>query len=157
MKGKKLLAGLISAAMVMGTMILPAFADESKTPNWDANNEATVVAYGLGSEGNDKYFTTLKEALNAVYMSTPKDVVTLECKNAADVGAMTHAHVVDDLIIKGNGATVSGGEGDLEFDTYVFSRETGNLVENNSSELENDATVNVTVDGLNGIAAWGQR
>lgn len=100
MKGKKLLAGLISAAMVMGTMILPAFADESKTPNWDANNEATVVAYGIGSEGNDKYFTTLKEALNAVYMSTPKDVVTLECKGDADVGAMTHAHVEDDLIIK---------------------------------------------------------
>lgn len=45
MKGKKLLAGLISAAMVMGTMILPAFADESKTPDWDTNNEATVVAY----------------------------------------------------------------------------------------------------------------
>ena len=54
MKGKKLLAGLISAAMVMGTMILPAFADESKIPNWDANKEATVVAYGIGSEESVK-------------------------------------------------------------------------------------------------------
>ena len=154
MKGKKLLAGLISAAMVMGTMILPAFADESKTPDWDANQNATVVAYGIGSEGNDKYFTTLKEALNAVYMSTPKDVVTLECKNAADVGTMTHAHVVDDLIIKGNGAIVSGGEHDLEFDTYMYDRTSGKQI-SNGNYLTNDVTVKV--DSLNGIAAWGQR
>lgn len=53
MKGKKLLAGLISAAMVMGTMILPAFADESKIPDWDANKEATVVAYGIGADSKD--------------------------------------------------------------------------------------------------------
>ena len=154
MKGKKLLAGLISAAMVMGTMILPAFADESKIPNWDANKEATVVAYGIGSEGNDKYFTTLKEALNAVYMSTPKDVVTLECKGDADVGAMTHAHVEDDLIIKGNNAIVSGGERDLEFDTYMYDRTSGKQISNGNYLTKN---VTVKVDRLNGIAAWGQR
>ena len=66
-KGKKLLAGLISAAMVMGTMILPAFANESKNPDWNANENATVVAYGIGEDSKDVYFTTIKEALNTVY------------------------------------------------------------------------------------------
>ena len=154
MKGKKLLAGLISAAMVMGTMILPAFADESKTPDWDANNEATVVAYGIGEESKDAYFSTLKEALDAVYKSNPQSVVTLECKGDADVGAMTHAHVEDDLIIKGNNAIVSGGEHDLEFDTYMYDRTSGKQI-SNGNYLTTDVTVKV--DSLNGIAAWGQR
>ena len=154
MKGKKLLAGLISAAMVMGTMILPAFADESKIPDWDANKEATVVAYGIGADSKDAYFSTLKEALDAVYKSNPQSVVTLECKGGANVGAMTHAHVEDDLIIKGNNAIVSGGERDLEFDTYMYDRTSGKQI-SNGNYLTKDVTVKV--DSLNGIAAWGQR
>ena len=40
-------------------------------------------------------------------------------------GPLTHGHVADDIIIYGNGARVSGGECDLEIDTYKFDRKTG--------------------------------
>jgi len=50
-KGKKLLAGLISAAMVMGTMILPAFADD----------ETVELDVGEG-----RTYSTFEEARDAV-------------------------------------------------------------------------------------------
>ena len=57
-------------------------------------------------------------------------------------------------IIYGNGANVTGGEHDLEIDTYKYSRDTG--LQNEAGEfLAKDITV--TVKNLNGIASWGQR
>lgn len=45
MKGKKLLAGVLSAAMVLGTMVLPAFADDEATelPAADENGVITLT------------------------------------------------------------------------------------------------------------------
>ncbi len=87
------------------------------------------------------YYATLHEALKAVASENHTDTVTVECKANADVGTMTHAPVNCNLIIKGNNATVTGGEHDFEIDTFTA--------------MPGDITVKT--DGLNGIAAWGQR
>ncbi|WP_347996131.1 hypothetical protein [uncultured Eubacterium sp.] len=42
MKGKKLLAGLVSAAMVIGTMAFPAFADDAGTAGIKVNDDDTL-------------------------------------------------------------------------------------------------------------------
>lgn len=73
---------------------------------------------------------------------------------------MTHGHVADDLTIYGNGAHImkgkDSGEHDLEIDTYKYNRETGMRDDTDSGVyLEKDITV--TVNNLEGIAAWGQR
>lgn len=149
MKGRKILAGILSAVMAFGAMAISAYAqDADGTSAWGGSADTTVKV-------GESYFKTLVQALTHVYMNGPySEAVTVECKENADVGAMTHAHVEDDLIIIGNGAFVSSGERDLEFDTYIFSRETG--AQTTSGEyLQKDVTVKV--DGLNGIAAWGQR
>lgn len=87
-------------------------------------------------------------------MSKPAGVAELYCKTGADVGPLTHGHVADDIIIYGNGARVSGGEYDLEIDTYKFDRETG---KQSASGTFLDKDITVRVYDLNGIAAWGQR
>lgn len=103
---------------------------------------------------NNNYYPTLVEALTAVYKSSPTDIVVIYCKPDADVGEMTHGHVADNIIIYGNGATVSSGEQDLEIDTYKYDRTTGKQSIDGDS-LTKDITVKVY--DLNGIAAWGQR
>ena len=154
MKMKKLRACILSAAIAAAAMAAPAFAAEN-IPDWDNNSGMTVVAYGIGENGKDVYSATLKEALTAVYMSSPAEVVTIECKAEADVGEMTHGHVADSLNIIGNGAYVSGGEYDMEIDTCKFDRSTGK--QSSGSESDLDKNITVTVKDLNGIAAWGQR
>ena len=112
--------------------------------------EKTTVFY------NGNYYDTLANALKAAYMdTTTKGIKEIHCKANSDVGAMTHGHVADDMIIYGNGARVTSGECDIEIDTYKYNRESGNLLSNNESDLEKDITV--TVKDLNGIAAWGER
>lgn len=139
MKIKKLLAGIMSAVMVLGIMTFPTFAEETYTVKVGENQYKTLV-----------------EALNAVYKSGPhNDPVVIDCVADADVGAMTHGHVADSIIINGNGAYVSSGERDLEFDTYKFSRSTGAQDNTNGKYLEKD--ISIKVNGLNGIAAWSQR
>ena len=125
---------------------------EESTSETELNfSEGTTVYY------NGNYYTTLIEALKGVYMDTETTgVKEIHCKEGADVGVMTHGHVADDLIIHGNGAYVSGGERDLEIDTYKYDRTTGNqAAAGYGSYLDKDITV--TVNNLNGIAAWGQR
>lgn len=67
MKGKKLLAGMLSAAMVLGTMAMPAFADEEQilaateneiSENTDQNEDAQVVAVCNGIN-----FTSIEDAV----------------------------------------------------------------------------------------------
>ena len=100
-------------------------------------------------------FTTLVDALTYVYKNGPySEPVTIDCKAGADVGKMTHGHVADDIIINGNGAYVSSGERDLEVDQYKYSRETGEQAAD-GEYLTKD--VNIVVNNLNGIAAWGTR
>ena len=103
---------------------------------------------------NGSTYATLADALKAVYTSSPETTAKVYCKPGADVGTLTHGHVSDDIIIYGNGATVSGGEGDLEIDTYKYDRATGKNL-GGGSDLTKDITVQVF--DLNGIAAWGQR
>ena len=123
-------------------------AKETSKPDWnsEASKEKTVFY-------NGQYFPLLTEALTAAYKDTSTTgTKEIYCKENANVGAMTHGHVADDLIIHGNGAYVSSGERDLEIDTFKYD-EKGN--QSKGSDLKGDITV--TVNELNGIAAWGER
>ena len=178
MKKQKLVAALMSIALGTSTIFSTvAFAEGTvaqsglenavvgtessgvKLPDgidWesDDNKDATVY-YDSKKAGATKYHKTLVDALKAAYMDTETTgTKEIYCKQGADVGKMTHGHVADDLIIYGNGAHVSSGERDLEIDTYKFSRSTGAQA-NDGEFLKKNITV--TVNNLEGIAAWGQR
>lgn len=126
---------------------------------FEGKEEALTVFY------NGEYFNNTPEngcdgALEKALIAAFKDQTTtgvkeIHCRPGKDVGKMTHGHVADDLIIHGNGAYVSSGERDLEVDTYKFSRTTGAEDNANGQYLEKDITV--TVNDLDGVAAWGER
>lgn len=116
---------------------------------WDL---ATPVYWAAGSESG--YAATLADALTAAY-KTSADAITIVCRPGADVGKLTHGHVADDITIYGNNAYISGGECDLEVDTYTFSRDTGKQVEAGGAYLEKDITV--TAYELDNLGVWGQR
>ena len=116
---------------------------------WEA---ATPVYWAAGSESG--YAATLAEALTAAYKANA-DAITIVCRPGADVGELTHGHVADDITIYGNNAYISGGECDLEVDTYTFSRDTGKQVEAGGAYLEKDITV--TAYELDNLGVWGQR
>lgn len=169
MKKQKLVAALMSIALGASTVFSTvAFAEESVLPNsgvemgttenigvvlpkeidWKSNAGKTVYYNGA-------YYVTLQDALKAAYMDT-KTTGTKEiyCKQNTNVGTMEpHRHVADDLTIYGNGATV---QGDLEIDTYKHNRQTGKL-DNSDDGVYLDKEITVTVNNLNGIAAWGTR
>ena len=89
-------------------------------------SELTDSSFGTNTVYyNGSYYPTLTAALASVYTSSPAGTAKIYCKPGADVGTMTHGHVADDLVIYGNGAYVSGGERDLEIDTYKYDRATG--------------------------------
>lgn len=184
MKKQKLVAALMSIALGASTVFSTvAFAEESVLPNnaveigttesnkatlpdgVDENSfiDETTVYYDNGTE--TKYYKTLKEALTAAYMhkkeitedslkekDSPKEIY---CKPGAEVGQLSHGHVADDLIIYGNGAKiVPGGDQDLEIDTWKYSRGTGTKADDGEFLMKD---ITVTVNNLEGIAAWGQR
>lgn len=144
---RKLLTLALCAALALCALPMAAFAEGPATDGLDFGENNTV--YYAGS-----YYPTLAEALTGVYMSGPQGTAEVICKPGADVGSMTHGHVADDLVIYGNGARVSGGEKDLEIDTYQYDRATGQQSEGGDF-LDKDITV--TVYDLEGIAAWGER
>lgn len=144
---RKLLTLALCAALALCALPMAAFAEGPATENLDFGENNTV--YYAGS-----YYPTLAEALTAVYTSNPQGPAEVICKPDADVGSMTHGHVADDLVIYGNGARVSGGEKDLEIDTYQYDRATGQQSEGGNFL---DKEITVTVYDLEGIAAWGQR
>ena len=149
MKAKRLLSLFVSVLIIAFMCSATVLAAEPNLPDGMTEwTDAKPVYY------NGAYYDTLKEALNAVYMSSPAETAEIYCKPGSDVGAMTHAHVADDIIIYGNGARVSGGEHDMEFDTYKYDRATG---KQSASGVSLDKDITVTVKDLNGIAAWGQR
>lgn len=89
-------------------------------------SELTDSSFGTNTVYyNGSYYPTLTAALASVYTSSPAGTAKIYCEPGADVGTMTHGHVADDLVIYGNGAYVSGGERDLEIDTYKYDRATG--------------------------------
>lgn len=137
---------LLAAAMALTLLPTTALAEGPATDN--LNFGENTVYY------NDEYYPTLEKALAAVYMSSPEGTAEVICKPDADVGTMTHGHVADNLVIYGNGAKVSGGEKDMEIDTYKYDRTTGQQSEGGAYL---DKEITVTVYDLEGIAAWGQR
>lgn len=117
---------------------------------WDA---ATPVYW---KAGDSKYTAaaTLAAALTAAYKANAGDI-TIVCRPGADVGTMTHGHVADNITIYGNDAYISGGECDLEVDTYMFSRDTGKQDTTNGEYLTKDITINAYE--LDNLGVWGQR
>lgn len=141
---KKLLS--LALALLLLAVMLPvvSMADEitwveSKNVYWQAGDTSGQTA-------------TLAEALKAAYMA--KGDITITCRPDSDVGSLTHGHVADNITIIGNGAYISGGECDLEVDTYKYSRTTGQQAED-GAYLEKDITI--TASNLYNLGVWGQR
>lgn len=119
---------------------------------WDA---ATPVYWAAGTQSG--YVETLTEALTAAYKANAgedADAITIVCRPGADVGTMTHGHVADDLTIYGNNAFISGGECDLEVDTYTFSRATGAQA---ADGVCLDKNITITAYELDNLGVWGER
>ena len=118
---------------------------------WDAS---TPVYWKVDSKTG--YTKTLAEALTAVYMANDgKATCEIVCRPGADVGTLTHGHVADSINIFGNNAYISGGECDLEVDTFMYSRETGKQVKEGGVYLDKDITINAYE--LDNLGVWGQR
>lgn len=116
---------------------------------WPENNP---VYWAAGEKSG--YVATLTDALTAAYKENAGDI-KIVCRPDTDVGTMTHGHVADDITIYGNNAYISGGECDLEVDTYKFSRETGAQDTTNGESLTKDITI--TAYELDNLGVWGQR
>ena len=119
-----------------------------KDAAWDAT---TPVYWAAGTQKG--YAATLTDALTAAYKAND-GAITIVCRPGADVGEMTHGHVADNLTIYGNDAYLSGGECDLEVDTYTFSRATGAQAADGVC-LDKDITI--TAYELDNLGVWGER
>lgn len=117
---------------------------------WDAS---TPVYWRVNSDKSG-YTKTLAEALTAVYKANGRVTCKIVCRPGADVGTLTHGHVADSINIYGNNAYISGGECDLEVDTFKFSRTTGAQA-NDGVALDKDITINAYE--LDNLGVWGQR
>lgn len=117
---------------------------------WDA----TTPVYWKAGDSEYTAAATLAAALTAAYKANAGDI-TIVCRPGADVGTMTHGHVADNITIYGNDAYISGGECDLEVDTYMFSRTTGKQGTTNGEYLTKDITINAYE--LDNLGVWGQR
>ena len=115
-------------------------------------NTATPVYWEAGEQRN--YAATLTDALTAAY-KVGADNIKIVCRPGADVGTMTHGHVADNITIYGNNAYISGGECELEVDTYKFSRETGAQDTTNGVYLDKDIVINAYE--LDNLGVWGER
>ena len=124
---------------------------------FDENGTATAWPTGKTVKVGEDYYATLKEALTAAYTTNTSNAdIVIDCKPGANVGAMTHGHVAHNMTINGNGATVdtnNSGEQDLELDTYKFA----GTAQSTGAGSDLTGEITVTVNDLNGIAAWGQR
>lgn len=111
----------------------------------------TPVHWAAGTQRG--FATTLATALTAGYKAN-EGAITIVCRPGADVGTMTHGHVEDNLTIYGNNAYLSGGECDLEVDTYRYSRVTGVQVSEGAFLTQDIA---ITAYELDNLGVWGQR
>lgn len=141
---KKLLS--LALALLLLAVMLPvvSMADEIK---WE---DGKNVYWQAGDTSGQT--ATLADALKAAYMA--KGDITITCRPDSDVGSLTHGHVADNITIIGNGAYISGGECDLEVDTYKYSRTTGQQAED-GAYLEKDITI--TASNLYNLGVWGER
>lgn len=118
----------------------------------DAWAESTPVYWAAGTQSG--YVAKLTDALTAAYKANAGDI-TIVCRPGADVGTMTHGHVADNITIYGNDAYISGGECDLEVDTFKFSRTTGKQDTTNGVSL--DKNIAITAYELDNLGVWGER
>ena len=132
-------------AALNGTNYTLTLLDESK---WATT---TPVYWAAGTQSG--YVAKLTDALTEAYKANAGDI-TIVCRPDADVGAMTHGHVADNITIYGNDAYISGGECDLEVDTYKFSRATGAQA-NGGEYLTHDIAINAYE--LDNLGVWGER
>lgn len=137
----------LALALLLLAVMLPVVSmadeitwEESKNVYWQAGDTSGQTA-------------TLAEALKAAYMANKGDI-TITCRPNSDVGSLTHGHVADNITIIGNGAYISGGECDLEVDTYRYDRTTGKQDEN-GAYLEKNITI--TASNLYNLGVWGER
>ena len=114
-------------------------------------NTATPVYWAAGTKSG--FAAKLTDALTAAYKANAGKI-TIVCRPGADVGTMTHGHVADNITIFGNKAYVSGGECDLEVDTYKYNRETGANT-GDGSDLNGD--IGIIAFQLDNLGVWGQR
>lgn len=142
---KKLLS--LALALLLLAVMLPVVSmadeiawEEGKNVYWQAGDTSGQTA-------------TLADALKAAYKANKGDI-TITCRPDSDVGSLTHGHVADNITIIGNGAYISGGECDLEVDTYRYDRTTGKQDEN-GAYLEKNITI--TASNLYNLGVWGQR
>ena len=142
---KKLLS--LALALLLLAVMLPVVSmadeitwEESKNVYWQAGETSGQTA-------------TLAEALKVAYMANKGDI-TITCRPNSDVGSLTHGHVADNITIIGNDAYISGGECDLEVDTYRYDRTTGKQDEN-GAYLEKNITI--TASNLYNLGVWGER
>lgn len=122
------------------------------TLNDESAWDATTPVYWAAGEQNG-YAATLAAALTAAYKANAGDI-TIICRPGADVGEMTHGHVADNLTIYGNDAYISGGECELEVDTFKFDRNTGKQA---TDGVTLDKDITITAYELDNLGVWGER
>ena len=149
---------LVLALLMALALCTVSWADVTSAKDFPSGGTGSDTVYwAIGTEdGQSGYAATLTAALTAAYKanSDGSKAITIICKPNADVGTMTHGHVADDLTIYGNGAYISGGECDLEVDTYRFSRSTGAQATDGESLTKN---ITITAYDLDNLGVWGQR
>ena len=175
---KRILAIMLAIVLALSLLPSAALAEDSKPimvgkTGYDTltdafaaltaeNHTLTLVDENAWDAATPVYWKTngawtaaakLTDALTAAYIANA-GAITIVCRPNTDVGTMTHGHVADDLTIYGNNAYISGGECDLEVDTFKFDRATG--MNSNSGELlAKDITI--TAYELDNLGVWGQR
>lgn len=143
---KRFLSILLAVLMLAVMLPVVSMADDI---TWE---EGKNVYWQAGVKSNQT--ATLKEALKEAYMANEGDI-TITCRPNSNVGEMTHGHVADNITIIGNGAYISGGECDLEVDTYQYDRTTGKQVKSGGAYLDKDITI--TASNLYNLGVWGER
>ena len=154
----KICISLVLALLMALALCTVSWADVTSAKDFPSGGTGSDTVYWtIGTEdGQSGYAATLTAALTAAYKanSDGSKAITIICKPNADVGTMTHGHVADDLTIYGNGAYISGGECDLEVDTFKFSRSTGAQATDGESLTKN---ITITAYDLDNLGVWGQR
>ena len=132
-----------------------ALSNEAHTLTLNDESAWDVAKPVYWKAGNGEYSAaaSLAEALTAAYKANAGDI-TIICRPDADVGTMTHGHVADNITIYGNKAYVSGGECDLEVDTFKFDRSTGRQA---TDGVTLDKDITITAYELDNLGVWGQR
>ena len=134
MKGRKLLAGVLSAAMLLSTAALPAFAEDE----WDNN----TIKITDPTNGTAAYYDDWSKAIAAVNAIETNDVINVDCKADEEITASgSHNAIKNSVNIEGNGARL------MQSDLTIEHFEAGALTKD----------ISVTVNNLTGANVWGTR